>query len=261
MKTALFLTAALLVSVPGFAQLVAQPNALGVSFAHVHINTADIEAQKKFWTIVGGKIAQRDKMTLVEFPGVLIPLRPQVPTGGTVGSTINHFGLHVKDEAASIKKWEAAGLTVAPGNTPGQVFLTGPDGVRIEIVENTSAAAPVQMHHVHLFVTDVPAAQKWYVDHFGAVAGQRLIFQTATVPGGEIAFLKTDMPQTPTKGRAIDHMGFEIRGLDAFVAKLQADGIKTDAPIRESTLVSNLRIVYITDPWGTEVELTEGLAR
>ena len=43
--------------------------------------------------------------------------------------------------------------------------------------------------------------------------------------------------------------------------KLKAVGIKTDADIRNSANAAGLRIVYVTDPWGTEVELTEGLAR
>ena len=58
----------------------------------------------------------------------------------------------------------------------------------------------------------------------------------------------------------MDHMGFEVKNIDAFVAKLQAAGIKTDAAIRNSANASGLRIVYVTDPWGTEIEITEGLA-
>jgi len=80
------------------------------------------------------------------------------------------------------------------------------------------------------------------------------------VPGTEIALGKADAPLAPTKGRSVDHIGFEVKNLDGFVAKLQAAGIKTDAAIRNSANASGLRIVFITDPWGTEIELTEGLA-
>ena len=107
---------------------------------------------------------------------------------------------------------------------------------------------------------DPLAAQKWYMQNFGATAGKRGQFDTANVPGTEITLGKVDMPQAPTKGRSVDHIGFEVRNIDAFVAKLQAAGIKTDAPIRNSANASGLRIVYVTDPWGTEIELTEGLA-
>jgi catechol 2,3-dioxygenase-like lactoylglutathione lyase family enzyme len=110
-------------------------------------------------------------------------------------------------------------------------------------------------------VTDPLAAQKWYVENFGATPGKRAQFDTANVPGTEITFNKVDKAQVPTKGRSVDHMGFEVRNIDAFVGKLQAKGIKTDAPIRNSTNASGLRIVYVTDPWGTEIEITEGLSQ
>ena len=116
------------------------------------------------------------------------------------------------------------------------------------------------MHHIHLFVSDPVAAQKWYVEHFGAVAGKRAQYETANVPGTEITLAKTETPLAPTKGRSVDHIGFEVTNIDAFVAKLQASGIKTDAAIRNSANASGLRIVYITDPWGTEIEITQGLA-
>jgi catechol 2,3-dioxygenase-like lactoylglutathione lyase family enzyme len=245
-----------------FRSQLAAPNAAGASIGHIHINATDVDVQSRFWTIVGGKIVQREKLTMVQFPGIYILLRKQDSTGGTVGSTINHFGFYVRDFAGSVARWKAAGLTWEPVKNPqvGQGFLTGPDSVRIEIYENTSIPTPFLMHHIHLFVPDPLAAQKWYVQNFGAIAGKRGQFETASVPGTEITLAKADAPQAPTKGRSVDHMGFEVKNIDAFVAKLQAAGIKTDAAVRGSTNASGLRIVYITDPWGTEIEITEGLA-
>jgi catechol-2,3-dioxygenase len=262
MKTPLLLLALVaLIPAPASAQL-APPNAAGAAIGHIHLNATDMDVQSRFWTTVGGIIVQREKLTMVQFPGIYILLRKQDPTGGTVGSTINHFGFYVRDFAGSVAKWKAAGLTWEQANNPqvGQGFLTGPDNVRIEIYENKSIPAPIQMHHIHLNVPDQLEAQKWYVQTFGAVAGKRGPFETANVPGTEIAMAKAETPQAPTKGRSVDHMGFEVTNIDAFVAKLQAAGIKTDGAIRNSANASGLRIVYITDPWGTEIELTEGMA-
>jgi len=262
MKTRLLLVfAALTVTTPAFAQLAA-PNAAGVAIGHIHINAADVDAQSRFWTTAGGTIVQREKITMVQFPGIYILLRKQDSSGGSVGSTINHFGFFVRDFEASVAKWKAAGLTWEPVTNPqvGQGFLTGPDGVRIELYENKMISAPLQMHHIHLFVPDQLAAQKWYVDHFGAIAGKRAAFETANVPGTELTMAKANAPQAPTKGRSVDHMGFEVKNIDAFVAKLQAAGIKTDAAIRSSTNAAGIRLAYVTDPWGTEIEITEGLA-
>jgi len=74
-----------------------------------------------------------------------------------------------------------------------------------------------------------------------------------------LSFGSADMPQTPTKGRAIDHIGFEVTNLAEFAKKLDAQGIKLDVPIREIPN-TKLKIAFLTDPWGTYIELTEGLA-
>ena len=245
---------------PASAQL-APLNASGVTLGHIHINASDVDAQSRFWTAVGGKIVQREKITMVQFPGVYVLLRKQDPKGGTVGSTMHHFGFYVRDFDGSVAKWQAAGLTWEKGTnqTARQGFLTAPDNVRIEIYENKSLATPMAMHHIHLHVTDPLAAQKWYVDNFGAMAARRAQYDVANVPGAEITLQKDAEAVAPTDGRSVDHIGFEVKNIDAFVAKLRAAGIKTDADIRNSTNASGLRIVFVTDPWGTKIEITEGL--
>jgi catechol 2,3-dioxygenase-like lactoylglutathione lyase family enzyme len=249
---------AVLAIAPLSAQL-ASPNSTGAAIGHVHLNVRDLDAQQAFWTKVGGTVVHNEKLLMVQFPGIYVILRKQDPTGGTVGSVVNHFGLHIKDLNEWLPKWKAANLTIEPGNRPTQFFLIGPDDVKLEIIEDPSISAPVAMHHIHMFVPDQLAAQAWYVKNFGAVAGERAQFKTATVPGTELTFTKSDMAQLPTKGRSLDHIGFEVKNIDQFVAKLDAAGIKVDAPIRTSANASKLRIAYIMDPWGTYIELTEGL--
>jgi catechol 2,3-dioxygenase-like lactoylglutathione lyase family enzyme len=252
-----FLALAAVSTAPLHAQLAA-PNSTGDAIGHVHLNVKDIEAQKRFWTELGGKFTHNEKLQMMQFPGIYIILREQDSTGPTVGSAINHFGFHVKNFDASIAKWKAAGINMEQLN-PKQMFLNGPDGVRVEILEDTSIAGPIEMHHIHLFVPDSKAAQAWYVQNFGAVAGKRAQFDTANVPGAEIAFTKTDALQVPSKGRAADHMGFEVKDIDKFVAKLEAAGIHPDAPIRYSPNASKTKIAFFTDPWGTYIEVTQGL--
>jgi catechol 2,3-dioxygenase-like lactoylglutathione lyase family enzyme len=244
---------------PLSAQL-ASPNSAGAAIGHVHLNVRDIEAQQRFWTQVGGTLVNNEKLQMVQFPGIYIVLRKQDPTGGTAGSVINHFGLHVKNLNDWLPKWKAAGLTIEPGNNPKQMYLIAPDDVRVEIIEDASISTPVAMHHIHMFLPDPPAAQAWYTKNFGAVASKRLAFDTANVPGAELTLSKNDMPQAPTKGRSLDHIGFEVKNIDQFVKNLEAAGIHTEGAIRTSANASKLRIVYITDPWGTYIELTEGLA-
>ena len=67
--------------------------------------------------------------------------------------------------------------------------------------------------------------------------------------------------QTPTTaGRVIDHVGFEVRDLEAFCKKLEGKGIKlTQAYRKGSPLGANVATAMLVDPWGTVIELTEGL--
>src|SRR5579871_145219 len=247
-------TLAVLAAAPLPGQLAA-PNSAGDSIGHVHLNVSDIEAHQRFWTEVGGTPVNNEKLVMVQFPGIYIVLRKQQSTGGTVGSRVNHFGFHVKDMDASVAKWKSAGLKIENGNNPKQVFLTAPDDIRVEILEDPSIAGPIAMHHIHLFVPDAQAAQAWYVNHFGAAAGKRGAFDTANVPGAEIAFTKNEMPLAPTKGRSVDHIGFEVKNIDEFVAKLEKAGVPIETQIRNSANASRLRIAYIVDPWGTYIEL------
>src|ERR1700756_3691736 len=101
MKTPLLLALAVFTATPALAQLAA-PNAGGVAIGHLHINAPDGDVRSPFWTTVGGRIVQREKLTMVQFPGIYILLRKQDPTGGTVGSTINHFGFYLRDFEASV---------------------------------------------------------------------------------------------------------------------------------------------------------------
>src|ERR1019366_3022703 len=148
------LVALAVISIAPLAAQLASPNSTGDSIGHVHLNVKDIDAQQRFWTQLGGTSVNNEKLQMMQFPGIYIILRKQDSTGGTVGSVINHFGFHVKDFDASVAKWKAAGLNVEAGPNPKQAFLTAPDDIRVEILEDTSIRGPIEMHHIHLFVPD-----------------------------------------------------------------------------------------------------------
>ena len=98
----------------------------------------------------------------------------------------------------------------------------------------------------------------WYVKMFGAVPGKRGKFEKADIPGAELSFSKSETKPEPTKGRFMDHIGFEVKGLEAFTKRLESMGVKFNIPYRKLE-ASKISIAFFTDPWGTYVELTEGL--
>ena len=112
--------AVLWVVVPSWAQL-SSPNDAGVAMGHLHLNSQDVEASKKFWTELGGTPMNKGPYTIMKFPGVLVFLNLAAPTpstGGSEGSVVNHVGFNVPNVQASLAKWQAAGLKAVPGNRP-----------------------------------------------------------------------------------------------------------------------------------------------
>jgi catechol 2,3-dioxygenase-like lactoylglutathione lyase family enzyme len=252
------LALAVLSAVPSFSQLAA-PNEAGVAAGHVHLLVKDVEVQKKFWTsTMGGTAVQNGGLALIQFPGVFIMLRQGDPKGGTVGSVVNHFGFYVKDIKSSLAKWKAEGIKIEQANNPQQAFLTGPDDLRIEIFEDPSITTPIKMHHIHLSGPATQDMQAWYAKTFGGVPGKRGTFETDNLPGVEMAFTKSEA-QVGTRGRSLDHIGFDVKSIDAFSKRLESQGLKFDAAIREVPNTKT-RVAFLTDPWGTYIEITENLA-
>jgi len=82
---------------PAGAQLVA-PGPSGVVMGHVHVVTRDLDAHRRFWTVLGGRPAKNGQLEMIQFPGAFVNLRQGEPSGGSVGTSINHVGFLVKTQ-------------------------------------------------------------------------------------------------------------------------------------------------------------------
>jgi catechol 2,3-dioxygenase-like lactoylglutathione lyase family enzyme len=269
MRTRLLFAFATLAAVPLAAQLV-PPNDAGVTMGHVHLYVKSVDAQTRFWTnMMGGKAVANEKLAMIQFPGVYLILREMEPSSPPAGSIVDHFGFVVKDLPAEIAKWKANNLLVEQtGTNPNQRYVTAPDGIRLEVFGDPNLPVPVEMNHIHFFPPkqDIPAMQAWYAKTFGGVVGKREsvarpgnYIDCDDLPGVNLSMSPSDNRRAPTAGRSIDHIGFEVKNLEAFTKKLAAQGTKLDEPIRSIPNAKNLKITFITDPWGTRIELTEGL--
>ena len=269
--SALWLIAGLAISglvVPGIVGAAAAqpytPNEAGVTNGHWHLNSRDVEANQKIFVAMGGVAAESGGLHRVVFPGVMVNLnlRGQVapPTGGTAGSSVGHIGFTVPNVQEAIARWKAAGVPVEPGanGRQDQAWVVTPEGVRFEILQNPAQSEPIRAEHVHFFMPESSFAdsQAWYVKLFGAKPGVRNNLPIADLPGAQLRWAKTDAAQAPTKGRALDHIGFDVKDLKAFIAKLEAAGIKLDRPY-EKNQQNGVALAFITDPWGTYIELNE----
>jgi catechol 2,3-dioxygenase-like lactoylglutathione lyase family enzyme len=255
-----------------------------VIVGHYHLNVTSVDEHKKFWVdTLGGTAMKFGNADVIRFPDILIFLRVQPPTGGTRGTTFDHIGFAVPNVPETTAKVVANGykLTVgreiagqappAPATGGSAVYgkfsyLVGPDGVKVELVTSSeSNAPPITHHHVHFVNKQYVEMQQWYMKAFDATLrpGQTDFFIGADLPGVGymLNFFRWELEDNlvGTKGRAVDHVGFEVKNLEEFCKRLEAKGITLTQPYRKTPELNNIGTAVITDPWGTSIELTEGL--
>ena len=188
---------------------------------------------------------------------------------------VNHVGFETTDIRTAVAHLQAMGYPMitreelpdsyevvggigrrAGGNTIA--YVLGPDEIKVELIENTAIAHDIQMHHIHWATTEGEAMQAWYAEHFGAAPGSRIGQPAADLPGVNLTFGPTPAPVIATAGTVLDHIGFEVDNLEAFCRELEAKGITFDRGYTEVASLG-IAIAFLTDPWGTYIELTEGL--
>ena len=253
-----------------------------IGYGHHHLNVTNLDEAKKFWVdAIGGVLIKvgPENREIVKFPNALMLLRAQKPTAGSKGSTVDHIGFSVKNLRQVVDRIKAGGFRMvtsaeAPPNVKvqddigiveggpvsGIAYAMAPDETKVELVEMKAQAAPIASHHLHFFGMN-KEMQAWYMQTFGAstlASANPAAFISASLPGLTMNFSPSPTPVAGTQGRAIDHIGFEVKNLEAFTKKLEAQGIKLASPYR-SVPALGISIAFITDPWGTYIELTEGL--
>jgi predicted enzyme related to lactoylglutathione lyase len=260
------------------AQLIAAKDG-PIVYGHHHLNVTNVENSRKFFVeVLGGVPSKMGSVDVINFPNAIVMLAARKPAGGSKGSTVDHIAFSVQNLRATVDRIKAAGFPIvtaaeAPANikvsddiavlgtgpVSGLAYAMAPDDMKIELVEMKGQATPIASHHVH-FRGPQKEMQAWYAQTFGAAAGESAnaaAFISATLPGLTMNF--TDAKDTVgTRGRAIDHIGFEVKNLEAFVKGLEAKGMKVDVAYRAVPQLG-IAIAFITDPWGTYIELTEGL--
>ena len=206
--------------------------------------------------------------------GASVPISSDTwpPTGSVLGLT-----------TAEIADARAKGVKPAGGS--GFAYLQGPDGAIVEYQGNQ----PVErMNHVHMWQEQPFCAQLWYRKHLNAslVPGrapasprteenckvergpdrtwpalvQEGMFRTpsAAVVFGDVMLTwymrQGDAPLADTRGQLYDHIALSIADLDAWVAKLRAEGVTF---LREPYALGGTRAVMIEGPSREALELVE----
>jgi catechol 2,3-dioxygenase-like lactoylglutathione lyase family enzyme len=276
MRIVLFLAVLVLAAHEAAAQL-APPNQSGVAMGHLHYRVRDVAANVAFWESLGGTSVRIGSDQALRFQDVFVVLTQGEYSGTSEGAVVNHIAFRVPSfsalEKTGIKVQRLAGF-------PGVGNTNTPEGERVELFEdaalnltftpddgkhasgsdrhNKAVGAPIAFHHVHLYVSGEEhlAAKAWYARMFGGIAGKRSTYDAVDLPGINLNF-SGGRTSAPMKGRTLEHIGFEITGLEAFCRRLESMGVTFVAPFRNDR--DGMATATITDPWGTVIELTEGL--
>jgi catechol 2,3-dioxygenase-like lactoylglutathione lyase family enzyme len=260
----LLLPVAVLISVLPVAAQLPPPNEKGLAMGHVHLNVTDVDAQKKFWMEqFEAQPLKKDALAGVKVGGMLILFTKKTPDRPSEGDVMDHFGFKVKNTEDVLNRAKAAGFETRPifKGTEGfrNAYVIGPDKIKIELQEDVNMTGPPVVNHLHFVLTDPLPLRTWYVEKMGFDPTTRGAYQTANVPNINLTFQPTKVqPAQGSKGSTLDHIGFEVKDLEAYCKKLEAAGIKFDVPYRK---VPNLGVAlaFLTDPQGVSIELTEGL--
>jgi predicted enzyme related to lactoylglutathione lyase len=253
-----------------------------VVYGHHHVNATNVDEHKKFWAEALGGVMTRigsNNLEIVKYPNALLFIRGQKPSGGTKGTTLDHIAFSVTNLRQVVDRIKAGGFrmvtaseappniavkddigVVEGGPVSGIAYALGPDDVKVELVEMKGQSSPIASHHIHFFGPQ-KEMHAWYMRTFGATetaSANPAAFISASLPGLGMNFAPAQTPVVGTQGRALDHIGFEVRGLEAFTKKLESQGIKLAVPYRQVPALG-IAIAFLTDPWGTYIELTEGL--
>ena len=265
------------------AQLIAAKDG-PIVYGHHHLNTTNTETARKFWIdALGGVLVKfgTNNTEIIRFPNALLFMRAAnmpAPSGGSKGTTVDHIAFSVSNLRQTLDRVKAGGFRIvtsaeAPPNVKvvddigvvtggpvsGIAYVMAPDDMKVELLEIKAQTAPIASHHVH-FAGVNREMQAWYMQTFGAkeqASANPAAFVSATLPGVLLNFTPA-ASVVGTEGRVIDHIGFEVKGLEAFLKQLEAKGTKPTVTYRKIEALG-IAIAFVTDPWGTRIELTEGL--
>src|SRR5437867_1364721 len=237
------------------AQLAA-PNPSGVSLGAVYYTVPDVAAHKKIWVdIFGAKPVMVGRTEMLRIPGAFIVLTKGEPAAGN--PLVNHLGIWARDLDPIRAKLTAAGIQTAPKAQ----FIDLPNALRLEFIDDPAGPDAPAAHHIHYFVAnqdDGLKARAWYMKTFGATENAR---RNGGVPSALLTtpdkWISVDFtaaggrgrggaapppPPAPTsnKGTILDHFALEVKGIDAFVKKIEGQGVK----IRSEEHTSELQSPY-----------------
>lgn len=227
---------------------------------HIHLAAPDpptaVAWYQKFFG--GETMAEGTDRLLIGDVRVIFSKRETSPP--SEGSAVDHIGFSVANLDATMKALATAGVKIsAPArDVPGLfplAFIEDPWGTRIEVVQDPAKRG---VHHLHLRGTDPAAMLAWYAAQFGGRVG-KLKDRIDGIDLSGVWILVQRGEAVPTRGRAIDHIGFRPINVDAAVAELKTRGVTITTEPRPLSFPNGVtvRLAFVEAPDGVRIELVQ----
>ena len=240
-------------------------SAIAADYGHIHLTTTDSEAAAHWYakhfggkpTGFGGATGEGVKIDRAMISGIGVIMFEKKPGfEGSVGTAVDHIGFSMEDIPAKAEALVADGATMIgkPINMGGMdiAFITDPWGTKIELIDDPETRG---VHHIHLHTPNVEETLDWYEAAFG---GERTKFKNLlpSLKYGQVWLIaqKSNKELAPTKGRAMDHLGWNFPDLDEAAEDLKAKGVNFTLDPRP---YKNIKIAFVDGPDGVRIELVE----
>ncbi len=115
-------------------------------------------------------------------------------------------------------------------------------------------AAEAAFHHVHLNAADPAAAAHWYEANVAGKAVKSGIFQTVEFGKTKLIFYKGKPDGPPSKGSAVDHIGFSYPDIEAKLKQMADAGVEIVSGVEQE---GPIKYAFVKDPWGTLIEVVQ----
>jgi hypothetical protein len=135
--------------------------------------------------------------------------------------------------------------------------VQAPDDIKVELVEAPNQTTPIALHHVHFFHPANNEMQAWYVKTFGATSRLGGAFPSRLLPGVALNFSSSPAPWSARREGRRSH---RVRGEESGGIYQETGGQRqSNCRCLPDCAGAGIAIAFFTDPWGTYIELTEGL--
>jgi len=200
----------------------------------------------------------------IKFPGVILLFAQTgggarggavIPREGSVGSAVESLGFRVKDLRDTLVRLDAIGTRPVGSPTATSATVMSPEKVRVELVQDAGLATAVASNDVLIKTPNAAASAAWYEKWFGAKVTKENGITVAQIPVWNLRFSETKETVAGMRGRALDHIGFDVPSVNDYMKKLGDGGVST-TPFN---LGRGAPIGFVADPWGVSIELNEGV--